>query len=317
MRRAGTLLAGILIGIAALGAQAIDATGVWVATDVPFAPWTVKLKQDGTKLTGTMEQNGGLPGTVNIYEGSIDSSAISFKADSPDGARAITFTGKINGDEITLNRSTRIVTDKSQGGNGLFGTKAAPQFTIRRGAPAAAELFSYKGMEIEVSAIRSAPNREAILDALRRQIDIVDAAITDPAQKAFVKSVRLTMGASPGTTTDLARYSSKTKGVEFQSWSYGPKNPVLLHELMHAYHDQKLPNGFGNADILNLYQQARTGGRFPEKSYMLSRNVNEYFAMMASVYLHGSAARDPFTREAIKEKQPDCYQWLVKEFGPR
>jgi hypothetical protein len=49
---------------------------------------------------------------------------------------------------------------------------------------------------------------------------------------------------------------------------------------------------------------------------MLS-NVVEYFAMMASVYLHGSAARDPFIRQAIQEKQPDCYQWLVREFGPR
>jgi len=38
---------------------------------------------------------------------------------------------------------------------------------------------------------------------------------------------------------------------------------------------------------------------------------------MASVYLHGSAGRDPFTRQAIKEKQPDCYPWLEKEFGPK
>jgi hypothetical protein len=43
----------------------------------------------------------------------------------------------------------------------------------------------------------------------------------------------------------------------------------------------------------------------------------EYFAMMASVYLHGSAARDPYKRETIKERQPDCYRWLDQEFGPR
>jgi hypothetical protein len=49
---------------------------------------------------------------------------------------------------------------------------------------------------------------------------------------------------------------------------------------------------------------------------MLS-SVGEYFAIMASVYLHGTAARDPFTRDAIKQKQPDCHNWLVKEFGPK
>jgi hypothetical protein len=49
---------------------------------------------------------------------------------------------------------------------------------------------------------------------------------------------------------------------------------------------------------------------------MLS-NVVEYFTMMASVYFRGSAARDPFTRQTIQEKQSDCYRWLVRELGSR
>jgi hypothetical protein len=98
--------------------------------------------------------------------------------------------------------------------------------------------------------------------------------------------------------------------------SYSPEKPVILHELMHAYHDQKLSGGFGNTEIQQFYQQAKNSGQFPANSYMLS-SVGEYFAMMSSVYLHGSAARDPNTRQEIKDKQPDFYQWLVKEFGPR
>src|SRR5580704_647635 len=124
MRR--TLLSPLLI-IAALGtcgarpivAQTINASGTWLNNDGPYAPWTVQLKQDGTKLTGTMEQNGGLPGPVDIYEGIINGSAVSFKAKSPDGAREITFTGTISGDEITLTRSTLDITGGSQGGRGL------------------------------------------------------------------------------------------------------------------------------------------------------------------------------------------------------
>src|SRR5580704_8769521 len=109
-------------------AQSTGVTGTWLATGVPYAPWTVQLKQDGAKLTGTMEQNGGLTGQVQIYEGKIDGPAVSFKAKSPDGARAITFTGTVKGDDMVLNRSTEILTDESRGGTGLFGTNAAPQF---------------------------------------------------------------------------------------------------------------------------------------------------------------------------------------------
>jgi hypothetical protein len=100
------LLPAVVLFLRPASAQTIDATGTWLATDVPYAPWTVQLKQDGAKLTGSMEQNGALRGPVEIYEGKIDGAAISFKAKSPDGARAITFAGTVKGDEIVLNRST-------------------------------------------------------------------------------------------------------------------------------------------------------------------------------------------------------------------
>ncbi len=440
-------------GVEQLFAQSIDVTGTWVATGVPYAPWTVQLKQDGAMLTGTMRQNGGLPGPVDIYEGSIDGSSISFKANSPDNARAITFTGTIDGDRIILNRSTRLITQASMGGTGLFGTNAAPQFTITRELPsdhwvvtegvayppwtinlrivegavtgtvsqAAAdeasgftttltgpfpiydgtadgnttdfktvdfktktpdggriiafhgirdgdqiaftrsvevvrgdpgrdgilgasgatkftatlntgplpveasvvppaargprETINIKGVEIDITSIQARANLNDIVNGIRRQIDIVDAAVTDPDQKAFLMSVPMIFAASPGPA-DNASYSGTTKTVTLLSLSYSPEKPVILHELMHAYHDQKLPNGLANAEIRALYEQARGSGKFPAGSYMLTNPI-EYFGMMASVYLHGSAARDPFTREAIKEKQPEFYQWMVKEFGPR
>jgi hypothetical protein len=439
--------------------QSAEVTGTWLATDVPYAPWAVQLKQDGAKLSGTMEQNGGLRGQVEIYEGKIDGPAISFKAKSPDGARAITFTGTINGDEMVLNRSTEILTNASQGGTGLFGTNAAPQFTIHRtsitgssatappvavastapraiprtgpsgrwmvanvangpwifvlsargaalvgtvnqqgsssivgiaggkatdtsvsftvlspdaerlvafngrvngdeisfvrtitplpggsrggndlyGASAPLQFIAkraasaampavstapagppkkieYKGVEIDVTSIQSLSNYPAAIDSLHRQIDIVEAALPDPAQIAFLKSIPLVFAPSVNSGSDNALYSNGR--VVLTTLIFSPEKPVILHELMHAYHDLKVPNGFSNAGILKLFEQARSGGQFPAGSYMLI-SPGEYFAMMSSVYLHGTAARDPFTRQAIKEKQPDCYQWMVKEFGQR
>lgn len=97
---------------------------------------------------------------------------------------------------------------------------------------------------------------------------------------------------------------------------YNPEAPMFLHEFLHAYHDQKLPNGFSNPDILRLFKEASSGQAFPGDSYMMS-NVSEYFAMAGSAYLYGTVNRDPFTRENVKKQQPALYQWFAKEFGPK
>ncbi len=67
---------------------------------------------------------------------------------------------------------------------------------------------------------------------------------------------------------------------------------------------------------LAFYNRAKSPGLYPAGSYMLA-NGGEYFAMTASVFLHGSAARDPFTRQNLKDKQPLYYNWLEREFGRR
>jgi hypothetical protein len=287
--------------------------GRWQATAVPNAPWTFEFMVAGTSLTGTIQQGGASSSPVSIAAGRVDGTVISFKVLSPDAERTIAFNGRVNGNEISFVRQITVIADGTRGGNDLYGGSAPLQFVANR---VASNRFNFKGVEIDVAPIQSAPDRASVLDGLRRQIDIIDEAVTDPAQKAFLMSVPLIMSPSANAGQDNAAYSAGSKSIMIQPLSYSPEKPVILHELMHAYHDQKVPNGFANAEIQALYQQARTGGQFPANSYMLS-NVVEYFAMMASVYLHGSAARDPFTRQAIQEKQPDCYQWLLKEFGPR
>lgn len=91
-----------------------------------------------------------------------------------------------------------------------------------------------------------------------------------------------------------------------------------LHGLryLHAHHDQKLPLGFRNADILELYRRAAAYRMYPPDSYMM-KSPSEYFAMTASVYLHRSAAREPYTRESLVRKQPVYARWLSQEFGVR
>jgi hypothetical protein len=154
------------------------------------------------------------------------------------------------------------------------------------------------------------------LEALRQQIDIVDAVNLSPGTRAFLRSVPLDVQlVDQGPSREVGRYLGN-KRILLLSYLQRGENPILLHELLHAYHDQKLPDGLNNADIKRLYQQAQGNKVFAADAYVLS-DVREYFAMMASVYLNGSAGREPFTRENIRVKQPDCYKWLEREFGPR
>jgi uncharacterized membrane protein YhaH (DUF805 family) len=65
-------------------------TGVWTAYNVGFPPWTLTLKADGTKLSGTVQQGvRGSSGSTTltmpaaIYDGEIDGNKITFKCQDP------------------------------------------------------------------------------------------------------------------------------------------------------------------------------------------------------------------------------------------
>ena len=88
--------------------------------------------------------------------------------------------------------------------------------------------------------------------------------------------------------------------------------PILLHEQLHAFHDQQLPSGFASADIEKFYQRGQTAG-WPPGSTMMS-NHKEFFATTASEYLYGDIPRPPESRKQLRAKQPQYYQWLADLF---
>jgi hypothetical protein len=289
-------------------------TGIWQANDVTYAPWTFELRQNGTTLAGTVRQSGAVATVATIQGGTIRGNELSFTLARAGGGGTITFSGIRNGETIVFTRTSEV---KTGAGDGLFGPVGPARATATRpkagAVPTAnANVLNHKGMTVDVTAIQSAANRDAIVESVRRQIEIVDLAVMKPEQKAFLKSIPVALAS--GGAADNGNYGGGR--VTLSGAVFDRDKPVLLHELMHGYHDKKLADGFRNPGILALYQQARDSQQFPAGSYMLSA-PGEYFAMMASVYLHGSAARDPYKRETIKERQPDCYRWLDQEFGPR
>lgn len=90
-------------------------------------------------------------------------------------------------------------------------------------------------------------------------------------------------------------------------------NPVLLHELIHAWHSSQSAEA-QRVVIRQAYAAAQSSRRFRPDGYMLS-NPREFLAMTASVVLWGRAAREPFTRDRVKATMPEFYAWLVDTFG--
>ncbi|MGA3266607.1 MAG: serine/threonine-protein kinase [Verrucomicrobiota bacterium] len=114
-------------------------TGTWQADQVAFAPWTFKLKAEGTKVTGTVSQGESsgtwitsLTGETAIYEGTISGDHVSFKCDSPDGGRTITFSGVMAGEVITFTREVKVQPGASPGLDGIYGASGATTFTAKR-----------------------------------------------------------------------------------------------------------------------------------------------------------------------------------------
>jgi hypothetical protein len=104
-----SLLGGLLaFGLAALflgaEARAADATGTWTWTitrqNGDKVDVTLKLKQDGDKLTGTYSGQGGQES--EIKDGKILGSDVSFNVVREFGGetRTIKYTGKLDGDTI-------------------------------------------------------------------------------------------------------------------------------------------------------------------------------------------------------------------------
>jgi hypothetical protein len=190
--------------------------------------------------------------------------------------------------------------------------------------------FTYQGFVVDVSGIKSPEVRSSMSDALRAQIDVVRSVTLKPEVLQFFQAIPFKAFESYPppfqTSQNTAIYTGGgpiEAGLVLMRPYTGPMRPegpsvapVLLHEYMHAYHDKRLLGGLKNPDVRRFWNEAKERMIFPPDAYMLS-NVNEYFAMMASVYLYGSAGRDPFTRANIKAKQPEAYAWLEREFGPQ
>ncbi len=99
-----------------------------------------------------------------------------------------------------------------------------------------------------------------------------------------------------------------------------------LHELAHAYHDRELANGFGNTDVIEVFQRAQASGRYDEverqdasgimsldRAYALT-NQQEYFAETTEAFFSRNDFF-PFCRVELEAHDPHACRLLAKLWG--
>lgn len=173
-------------------------------------------------------------------------------------------------------------------------------------------ILTYRGFTVDLSEAKDAPNLKAIEASLKHQIDIVADCGAKPAILDFFKSQVIFV--RPGQGDGGGHFAAGSTGVSVDVAVDAPEKPVVLHELLHAYHYRVLPQGHDNPDLLKFYDRAREGDFYPPDSYVL-KNVQEFFAVTASLYLWGNVDRPPHDRATLREKQAFYYKWLGDLFG--
>jgi len=179
---------------------------------------------------------------------------------------------------------------------------------------AAAEKLTYRGFVIDATAVRSAEQLDALRSSIAHQIDIVADCGAKAEVLRFFQSQEIIVRPDLRGKHGGGMFAARSPGVEIDDAVAAPQKPIILHELLHAFHFRVIPGGYQNADILTFYNRAKSNRLYPEGEYLLT-NVQEFFAVTASLYLWGNVDREPHTREKLKATQPIYYAWLGELFG--
>ncbi|MDB5709587.1 MAG: hypothetical protein JWL96_1657 [Sphingomonas bacterium] len=156
---------------------------------------------------------------------------------------------------------------------------------------------------------QSGPQSPDTAASLAAQIALVKGLAIKPEAMAFFAAQPIVVDLATGTGT-----RASNTGVIFGRRPVPADNPVLLHELLHRYHFEKLAHGYDNPEIIAFYNAAKAAGAYPANEYMF-KDCGEFFAMCGSVTLYGKAARQPLKRASVEKNLPEIYAWVVNEFG--
>ena len=183
-------------------------------------------------------------------------------------------------------------------------------------APAAAA--RYHGFLIDGSRIGGFDGTHLDDDhpALARQIALVEDVGVPQEVLAFFRNVPIRV------ERELPRPPGQFVGgprggfVRILADGMAADRPILLHELIHAYHADVV--GHGDRDIAQAFEAAKRGSDYPTgfRSAHFLENAEEFFAVTSTIYLFGPVRQPPFDCSVLRATQPAYVAFLAARYGP-
>jgi hypothetical protein len=156
---------------------------------------------------------------------------------------------------------------------------------------------------------------EGVLPAIRRQIEIVLSVDLPEEVLRYMRTVPIVISNRPSQYQSEGLYGNLEGrwAVELVPENISSARPVLLHELLHAYHREFLA---ASAEIPMAYQKALRSplrNQFPDAHFLSSEK--EFLAVLASTYLFGRIQQPPYVCSALLADQQEFLKYLEKVFS--
>ena len=170
------------------------------------------------------------------------------------------------------------------------------------------------GFRVDYTEVKDNPEFSLIKAAMDRQIQMVTEVGLSDRILTFFRHVPVRIVA--GKQNFAGAYFGKTKEIQISgNLLLRLRKPTLLHEFLHAYHDQKLQDGVKNRQVIAYYDRAKQLSAYDPNSHMMAKK-SEFFASAGTAYLFGVTALEPYTRAKVQKNQPAFYKYLQGLFGP-
>ena len=171
------------------------------------------------------------------------------------------------------------------------------------------------GFRVEYGKVKEG-DWQRMQPSLERQFEIVEKVNVPAAVLEYFRSVPVVIVPTLKTGFGHAGMDAGRQIVELKSAKLPTDRPILLHELLHAYHGQKLGR---SPAILKAYQEGVSSGMYPKdyaKAHFLE-NPREYFAVIGSIFLFGEEIdQPPYNCKITAKQQPEFIAFLAQNFGP-
>ena len=155
-----------------------------------------------------------------------------------------------------------------------------------------------------------------VLASLDTQLAIVASAGLPPQVLAAMQQTPIFIDPALDEKHGVFVVRRGVGSIRLSPMVFSAKRPILLHELLHAYHFNVL--GRERPEIGQEYQRVKSSNLFPPRfqdAHFL-KNDKEFFAVTATLYLFGDLQQPPFACTALSKLDTRYLAFLNAQFGP-